>query len=434
MPSQSTSEPFATTTEAFQKFVLAGCHSLIHFQEGGTISVVGDPLDQAALKFSGWKHNHTLGCYSRPETDADGNLDANSDSSSSSFGSQPARLWQICSFPFDPCRRLSSAILLLQREDSRLELWKVTKGSPDTMIDMIEKDDSNVYFSEAEFKNQTQELEIHGYRSIALGAENLAGNSSSSSIARELFPNGLSINAECIAQAKANGEALHRNVVDTPGLIFCGFCCFEASIRPSSKRVVKELLRGGLECIMLTGDSVDAALSVARKVGMYKHRKIAVLERSENPTTGEEAVIWRILTSKVTNDGSFKLLHHRTKTEKMTVSSVKKYIRYNEEGRCLLAANGRALELILFGHPDRAGTLIARNLDAVSIVARATPELKKQVIETLKHECGKKVMMCGESFVAAQMFCLSCLLNTVLFGGWIFFLSAVALCYITLIY
>eukprot|EP00536_Pseudo-nitzschia_multiseries_P018215 jgi/Psemu1/328763/estExt_fgenesh1_pg.C_22580002 len=382
------SQPEIFANESFQRFVLAGCHSLVHFRddETGKTSVVGDPLDQAALRFSRWKYNDTLGLYSRPD------INTEEDSSPRSSESPPARMWQICTFPFDPGRRLSSAIVLLERENSRLELWKLTKGSPDTMIDMMDQEASNV--TAEEFRNQTQQLEMQGYRSIALGAENLAA----SSLADTLFPNGLSPDAKCLAEARANGETLHRTDVDSaePGPTFCGFGCFEASVRTSSKRIVRELNRGGLKSIMLTGDSVDAALSVARKVEIFHNRKIAVLERSDLSVHGEEEVVWKILTSKVRKDGSFEILHHRTKTESVTVSSARKYIRRAQDGKCSLAANGRALEWILSDRSDPAGKLIAQNLGAVSVVARATPELKKQVIETLKHECGKRVMMCGD--------------------------------------
>jgi magnesium-transporting ATPase (P-type) len=380
---QSQSESVAN--EAFQRFVLAGCHSLVHFEENGKTSVVGDPLDQAALQFSGWKYNQTADIFFRPESDAE-----------SLPASEPARLWQIRHFPFDPSRRLSSAIVLLQRIDSSLELWKLTKGSPDTMIDLIEKDSDDFG---SEFHNQTQDLEMQGYRCIALGAENLG----KSPIAQDLFPHGLSANAGSLERARANGETLHRNTIDRydpgtveSGLKFCGFSCFDASTRPSSKRVINELVRGGLKCVMLTGDSVDAALSVARKVEIFKHQNIAVLQRSENAVSGKEELVWKILHSKVRKDGSFRILHHRTKIEKATMSSVKKFIKYYEKGKYSLAANGRALELILFGQPNQVGRLIAQNLSALSVIARATPELKKQVIETLKQQCGKRVMMCGK--------------------------------------
>ena len=267
LPSQSVS----VANEEFRRFVLAGCHSLVQFQENGKNSIVGDPLDQAALQFSGWKYNQTGDFYFRRESNVDSLTD-----------SEPVRLWQIRSFPFDPSLRLSSAIVLSQLKDSSLELWKLTKGSPDTMIDMIEKD-TDIF--ESEYRNQTQELEMQGYRCIALGAENL-GNSS---IAQVLFPNGLSETSDSLAQARVNGERVHRNTIDdtkgsgtgesSSALKCCGFCCFDASTRQSSKRVINELLRGGLKCIMLTGDSVDAALSVARKVEIYKVRKVAILVR-----------------------------------------------------------------------------------------------------------------------------------------------------------
>lgn len=379
---QLESQPEHAVSAAFERFVLAGCHSLVHFKENEKTSVVGDPLDQAALQFSGWKYNQTSTFFFRPESETEPILD-----------SEPFRLWQIRDFPFDPSRRLSSAIVLLQRKDSSLELWKLTKGSPDTMIDLFEKDSTNLA---AELSNKTQELEMQGYRCISLGAQNLGD----SSIAQALFPNGLSESASSLAHARTKSEALHRNAIDKndpgnveTGLKFCGFCCFDASTRPSSKRVINELVRGGLKCVMLTGDSVDAALSVGRKVELFKHRKIAVLERSEGD--GNEELVWKTLHSKVKKDGSFRILHDRTKIEKVTVSSVKKFIKYSEEGKYSLAANGRALELI-FSQPNKVGKLIAKNLSAVSVIARATPELKKQVIETLKQDCAKRVMMCGD--------------------------------------
>ena len=279
------------------------------------MTVIGDPLDQAALEFSGWRYNQTAGFYFRPESDSE-----------TISSSEPMRLWQIRDFPFDPSRRLSSAIVLMQRKDSSLELWKLTKGSPDTMIDLFEKDSTNLA---AELSNKTQELEMQGYRCISLGAQNLGD----SSIAQALFPNGLSESASSLAHARTKSEALHRNAIDKndpgnveTGLKFCGFCCFDASTRQSSKRVINELVRGGLKCVMLTGDSVDAALSVARKVELLSSQKIAVLERSEN-----DHLIWKILHSKVKKDGSFRILHGRTKIETVTVSSVKKYSKLFKE-------------------------------------------------------------------------------------------------------
>lgn len=359
----------------FQRFVLSGCHSLVHFEENGKMTVIGDPLDQAALEFSGWRYNQTAGFYFRPESDSE-----------TISASEPMRLWQIRDFPFDPSRRLSSAIVLMQRKDSSLELWKLIKGSPDTMIDLIDMDSDDL---EANLRNKTQELEMQGYRCISMGA----GNLGDSQVEKALFPDGLSATSDTLLHARKNGEKLQRSSIDSPeaGLKFCGFCCFDASTRQSSKRVINELVRGGLKCVMLTGDSVDAALSVARKVELTSSQKIAVLERSEN-----DHLIWKILTSKVKKDGSFRIQHDRTKIEAVTVSSVKKYIKHFKKGKYSIAANGRALELIFSGEPNEVGQLIRQNLSALSVIARATPELKKQVIDTLKKECGKRVMMCGK--------------------------------------
>ena len=367
-------------SDEFQRFALAGCHSLIQYQK----QAFGDPLDKAAIKFSRWIYDQSSDSYFRPKPD-------------SKFPhTEPVRLWQIRQFPFDPSLRLSSAIVLLQLEDSSLELWKLTKGSPDSMIDLLKKD-QNIF--DSEFNHRCQKIEMQGYRSVALGACNLTN----SNIAQAIFPDGLSTDSQTLIKARMKGERIRRNEIEVHasdgeelGLTFCGFCCFDASIRPSSKRIINELSRGGIKCIMLTGDSVDAALNVARKVNIFKDQKIAMIDSLDSDVHGKDSLVWIIMHLKVRKDGSFRI-HRRSRKEVVTIASVKKFTKLYEKGQYTIAANGRALESILFGKSDQLGKLVSCNLAAVSVIARATPELKKEVIDVLKHRCHKRVMMCGKT-------------------------------------
>lgn len=370
-------------TDSMQRVILAGCHSLVHLSEtsAGKNEPIGDPLDKAALAFTGWRYDPLTCSYYRPGT--------------ASEPTEPVRLWQIRSFPFDPTRRLSSAIVLVQFKNDDLQLWKLTKGSPETIKGFFKKD---VEDFDSSFDERTEGLEMLGYRCIAMGVENIS-NSTISSI---LFPDELSTDNESLITAKSKGDSLHRNEIEgyldneASGLTFCGFCCFDASVRPSSKRVIKELNRGGLNTVMLTGDSSDAAVCVARKVNVIGCKKMAVLETRTDAETGDDLLVWKHMRTELDPNGSFRILRNFTKFEEATLSSSLKLFKRREKGQLSLAASGDALEVVLKGHQNDVHRLIARNLHRIAVIARATPDLKKTVIDSLKYVCACQVMMSGK--------------------------------------
>lgn len=369
-------------SDGFQRFLLAGCHSLVSFQHGSNekLALIGDPLDKAAFLFSGWKYDETNNSFALPQ----GNRTAIA-------GTDPVRLWQISSFPFDPSRRLSSSIVLVELKNSNLELWRLTKGSPEAMEGLfeVEKDNGSA------FATQTSQLEEDGFRSIAMGAENLTGNS----VCSQLFPKGLSAIAESLDLAISQSVSLHRNDVESRPLMNCGFSCFNAAIRPSSRRVINELRGSDMDCIMLTGDSLDAALSVACKIDLVTTKKVAVLELSQASSACDMQLAWRILKFKVDKSGSLRKSEGPTTTKAVTAKSVRKILERQEKGLCSIAAKGPALEYVLADDAIDAHRMILRNLGSLSVISRATPELKKRVIESLQVQCSKRVMMCGELFV-----------------------------------
>jgi cation-transporting ATPase 13A1 len=217
-----------------------------------------------------------------------------------------------------------------------------------------------------------------------------------------LFPNGLSCKTDAIVYAKTQGTSLHRsdfevistNSTVTSGLDFSGFACFDASLRPSSKRIIGELQRGGIKSIMLTGDAIDAALAVSRKVGLIKEREIAILETVDNNGGGD--LRWRLVKLKAGKTSSFKAFHKTARSETFTSSSVTRILKLQKKGQCAVAATGQALERVFDEISDEASEQLVNNLSCVSVIARATPALKQSVVTCLKHRCGQKVMMCGD--------------------------------------
>lgn len=376
----------SNNTAAFQKFALAGCHSLVHFPSGTKsddhdTKLVGDPLDIAAFTFSEWQRNPKDGSYT-------------SKASSVTFSTDFVQLWQIRSFPFDPSKRLSSALVLGRQANGSYRLLFLVKGSPDSLIDLYTDRDDESFRSS--YNSKLRDLGAQGCRSIAIGSFDLSENAE---LKEKLFPNGISCQEEAIRQAVAAGTKLRRSDFESvsadgklaAGLDFSGFACFDASIRPSSKRVISELENGGIKSIMLTGDAVDSALSVGRTVGLIKERRVAILETSK--VDGINQLRWRIVRQSAGKNGSSA---EETKEKKVSVASVKHIIELNKKGTCALAATGSALEQVFEDGANAALELIAENICRASVIARATPELKKSVIVCLKKKCKKKVLMCGD--------------------------------------
>lgn len=406
--------PKWNTSSNFQHFILAGCHSLVHMRmvgcknsnnAGSTPSkIVGDPLDMSALEFSTWKFNHTSsgGYYYLPDT---------SKTNEGNPSNHPIRLWQIRSFPFDPNKRLSSALVLAELSDGDYKLWILTKGSPGTMSFLYKTQEENPEFV-PQLNKHTQDLEAQGYRCISLGAVEV---SLESPLLATLFPHGLrNVDDDSIGYARSKCTTLHRSdfedlkpanhkntstlcdsvVDDAAGLDFHGFACFDAKVRTSSKRVIKELIRGGINPVMLTGDAIDAALSVASKVTLIEERKVAVLETYQGSNDTTPSLRWRFV---VLGDGKGSP-SSAVQTEVVDIDSVQEVIRRQKRERQAIAATGEALEIVL-DEPDTKTTvfkILADNLFRFSVVARATPSLKTSVIACLKNRCDKKVLMCGK--------------------------------------
>lgn len=351
---------------------MAGCHSLIPLKgaKPGTESqLVGDPLDEAAFEYSGWKYNETARCYDAPCAE------------NTTSTMNQTRLWQIKSFPFDPDKRISTALVVLEEGNgSHLRLLTLTKGSPDTMRDMYSRREEENFFGI--YEKQRKDFEAKGYRSIAQGWKDLTGTDDMN----RLFPDGLKVTE--INKARERAETLHRNEFEVRSLEFGGFVQFDASIRPSSQRIIDELHEGGIRSIMLTGDAIDAAVTVASKVGLIRRRRVAILEVGSGG-----ALQWRFVDLKDRQHG-----HSEAQSDKSVQtfsSSIQDVLRREKAGKCAIAATGAALDVVFESTGDLDTQQFADNLARVSVIARATPKQKNEVISRLKR-CGRTVMMCGK--------------------------------------
>jgi manganese-transporting P-type ATPase len=381
--------PFVSNNDCMIDAVLAGCHSLSSLDDGSNCGphLIGDPLDQAALQFSRFDFNGTdksASCSNHREKYEDGTI------------SVPVKLWQIKTFPFDANTRRSSALLLVQHSDAKMRLWKVCKGSPDSMKPLLStKDNMTKDVMLLRYDEFYEALGSRGIRAITLASQDV----SSTSIVSKLFPKGLNAlqftksekslcrkirQARIVAQEEFHMHDFENRLTDR--MDFLGFGCFTASMRPSSPRVIKELRDSGTKVLMLTGDGVSAALAIARKANFFDRtcKVFATLDVNKDGTMCWTTVRGKSLSKKVISEFNFQ------ETESVILRA--------ESSHCAMLISGAAIEELMIS--DRVESevkdLILRKLDNFSIVASASPQTKQLVMATLKTYCDSYVLMCGD--------------------------------------
>lgn len=376
--------------------VLVGCNALVSINHNkAKTTLVGDPLDIASLDHSTWS------------------FDGKTKSASSPVMEQNAvseKLWQLKTFPFDSTRRRSSALLLVRRGDN-YRLWIALKGSPDSVVSFLKFEDGTS-FSKKSYMENVAELGSQGLRLITMAAKDISDDAT---LVRKLFPKGLpqmgSITDEegfskTISQARyAAKDCIGINDVEDTisGFDFVGFSCFDTVIRPSTKRVVKDLRSSGINVCMLTGDAPEAAFTVATKCGFYdKCSKTSVLLDTDDNNNN---LRWTLNNRKGKDSG----MHFN-----FTLQTVKMILQDAEMGRCSIVVTGKAFDKIL----DIAGLIFSdnhvaclhflQNLNRISVISRSSPSTKQRVISAFKNYCGMNVMMCGkiEMYTTLQNHCV----------------------------
>jgi len=380
--------------KGMDRVILAGCHSLVDLEDPSTHEhhFAGDPLDLASLQFVGWVYDrmHDAFHVKRP-----------------SVTNGPIKLWQLKTFPFDATRRTSSALLLVLYADGKCRLWKTVKGSPDTIASTVDQKHHKKWYA-----NQIHKL--GGLRTIAMAATEVTADDG---VAVSLFPEGIPNPSSSsgkdfhrmIAQARDKAGGLQRSEfeglesdgpAEAPPFELVGFACFDAAVRPSTRRIIQELKAAHINVIMLTGDGVDAAISVADTAGLLSgDGSIAVLDLDDSAST-ESSLVWKILGKRTSKkkrkeEPSFEL-EGVLEVTKETAASM---LENAEKDQCILVITGKAAELLLStrspSHGD-SNSKLRENLFRFTIFARSSPKQKRSVVSNLKdRHSGMKVLMCG---------------------------------------
>ena len=385
--------------------VLAGCHSLETIEDTAaedSVSerVIGHPVDLACLEHAGWKYHGGQNKTAYAPT-------------KSSKDEYPVQMWQLKTFPFDATRRCSSALLLVLDASGRFRLLKTVKGAPDAMRSKLSDDAAD----QSWYDVKVETLSSRGARLITLAAKEVHPDNA---IFRKIFPNGfasLSASKERSGKVGAETEAtirrvqakalkhIHRDDIEGGTLDFIGIAYFSAGLRPSTPRVIDQLQGAGIRTMMLTGDGVDAAVSIAEQAGIIRGinpKKKRGKKSSSRTKRSANIAILDIdrscddsrLTWKISRESSHKrqIKHDILKASLSTTARI-----FNDASRGdrFVACSGEAIDMVLSSDSlDSTSSFIKTKLSDVAVIARASPSTKENVVRCLKKS--KTVMMTGD--------------------------------------
>lgn len=166
-------------------------------------------------------------------------------------------------------------------------------------------------------------------------------------------------------------------------LIFLGFVILENRLKPETTEIIRELTNANIRSVMVTGDNILTAVSVARDCG--------ILCRSENVitvTTKKKEILYN--TTPSDQLGSFSSLDTC-----LTTTESYKGVESGLDGtigpKYKFAVEGKTWEVIRESYPDLLPKIVSRG----AVFARMSPDQKQELIVELQ-SLGHYVAMCGD--------------------------------------
>ncbi|XP_074655919.1 polyamine-transporting ATPase 13A3-like [Tubulanus polymorphus] len=164
-------------------------------------------------------------------------------------------------------------------------------------------------------------------------------------------------------------------------LIFLGLIIMVNKLKPESKPVINTLTKAGIRSVMVTGDNILTALSVARDCHIVEPGDKVILVNAKPAVQGQPAdVEWVYAEDNITVE-ELKGTHKKSSL----VQYESKHDHYH------FALTGKSWDVIKDNFADMLPKLVVRG----TIFARMSPDQKAQLIESLQ-ELGYYVGMCGD--------------------------------------
>lgn len=315
---------------------LASCHSLTWI-EG---KLVGDPLDLKMFESTGW-------VLEEPEVNDSSKYDLLGPSVVRPLEDfQNKEVGIIRQFTFSSSLQRMS-VVVRQINGTQFELY--CKGSPEMIASLC--DSSSL---PSDFSSTLQFYTEKGYRVLGLAYRPLT-----------------SLNYHKVQ--RASREDLEKN------LTFLGLLVMGNMLKPETTEIIQILTKANIRCVMVTGDNMLTALSVARECSMIQPWHTVKLVEIDTQSPPSENSIPKIIFKSANRS------HQAIDPVNLKMNS------YEDPNRTHIAITGKTFQIIREHYPTLLKQIAVRG----TVFSRMSPEQKQYLIELLQ-EIGYYVAMCGD--------------------------------------
>uniref|UniRef100_A0A7N6AM14 Cation-transporting ATPase n=1 Tax=Anabas testudineus TaxID=64144 RepID=A0A7N6AM14_ANATE len=311
---------------------MATCHSLTKIE--GQLS--GDPLDLKMFEATGWEetslHNRIMPTVVRPPKQL--------------LPPEPSayEIGIVRQFPFSSALQRMTVVARLLGE-KRMDAYM--KGAPEVVVSLCKRETVPESFAEV-----LEDYTKQGFRVIALAHRRL--------------------------ESKLTWDHIETNME------FLGLIIMQNKLKAETPGVLQNLHRANIRTVMVTGDNMLTAISVARDCGMIPPQDTVIIADALPPHDGQAAKItWRY-ADKPSKASQLQEINISLE-DVCHVDEPKTQEMYH------FAMNGKSFAVISEHFPDMLQKLVLHG----TVFARMAPDQKTQLIEALQG-VDYFVGMCGD--------------------------------------
>nr|XP_033814866.1 probable cation-transporting ATPase 13A4 isoform X3 [Geotrypetes seraphini] len=323
---------------------MASCHSLIVLDG----QVQGDPLDLKMFEGTNWEIDASSALTTNQEEIPKGNPIIKPGPTASKVPIEGISI--LHQFPFSSSVQRMSVIVELMGE---AKVVAFMKGAPEKVVSFCKPDtvpDS--------FARELQHYTLQGFRVIALAFKNLR------------------------IREHENMDNIMREEVECD-LEFLGLLIMENRLKAETVPVLRELSDAKLRMVMITGDNLQTAVTVARNSGIIpKAGKVILVEALEPEESTRASIAWQPMEDP--NRNGYDSSETFVNVEKNSDPT-------NETGDYYFAMTGKSYQAIV----KYFYSLLPKLLLNTAIFARMSPNQKSNLVEEFQ-KLNYYVAMCGD--------------------------------------
>ncbi|XP_065604295.1 probable cation-transporting ATPase 13A4 [Cyrtonyx montezumae] len=316
------------------------CHSLIVL-EG---KIQGDPLDVKMFEATNWVIDDSSGHQTEGQRSAHATVVRPGPKASSASVEGIIILHQ---FPFSSALQRMSVIT----QDIGGEKQVSTKGAPE-MIAMLCRAET----VPSNFESKLLFYTAQGFRVIGLACKPLQSGKQSTDLTREEVESDLT---------------------------FLGLLIMENRLKRETKHVLEELSAAHIRSVMVTGDNIQTAVTVAKNAGMISATsRVILVEANKTLGSSPASLTWKPLEENKTKD------HGNLDSESQTERRIRLAV---ESDQYHFAMSGKTYQIVAqhFSH------LLPKLLLNATVFARMSPGQKSKLVEEFQ-KLDYFVGMCGD--------------------------------------